>query len=369
MTLENATSVFKPVDNRISVFSSSANESFLFSLVENRTSMLRSVENETSVGTIENGTYGIIYSSEVERVLSLLCVGLSNVFTLAAQLLVVVTIIKSPMLHNAHFYLLGVYCCVDIALASLTGPHLIMRFSDAEVSTSACQVMASVTSIIVLGLTGHTAVVAYERYTFFCRPYHYEHRFKISRVAGVLVMCYTIPAVIIVIQGMMSDRTFHASSLSCILSDTPTHSGIIFICIMLPSATVTVYCTIRVWRLIRTAAVAPAAVENQPIPVPQAKKTLKMMLLLSGTFWGTTLPTSVVWTAIIMAGYTWDDLDSRRYMGPSIMMRLTVFMFTLVSSAVNPLIYYYSRRELRLATYKLLQCNRNTVHPEINEMT
>ena len=83
----------------------------MHTLVENRTSVLIFVENETSeVRAVENGTSGIIYSSEVERVLSLSFVGLCYVFTLVAQLLVLVTIIKSPKLHNVHFYLLGVYC-------------------------------------------------------------------------------------------------------------------------------------------------------------------------------------------------------------------------------------------------------------------
>ena len=195
-------------------------------------------------------------------------------------------------------------------------------------------------------------------------PYHYLHRFKTQRVAAVLVMCYTIPAVITMTQGTMSGRTFHASSLPCIISNTHTHNGIIIMFIILPSATVTVFCMIRVWRLCRSAAVAPEVVGNHSIPVPQAKKALKMMLLLSGTFWRTTVPVAVVRTAILIAGYTMDDLDSRRYIEPSILMRLTVFMYCFISSAVNPLIYYYSRNDLRLATYKLLQCKRNTVHPE-----
>ena len=368
MTLENVTSVFRSVENRMSLFSSGGNETSVFSLVENRTSVLRSVENGTSFRAVENGTSGIIYSSEVERVLSLSFDGLCYVFTLVAQLLVLVTIIKSPKLHNAHFYLLGVYCCVDITLVSLSAPLIIMRFSDVEVPLSACQVMDGLGTIIALGLIGHIAIVAYERYIFFCHPYHYLHRFKISRVAAVLVMCYIIPAVITMTQGVTSDRVFHTSSLSCSISNTGVHNGIILMFIMLPSATVTVFCMIRVWQLCRSAAVAPAVAGAQSIPVPQAKKALKMMLLLSGTFWGTTLPISVLRTAIFMAGYTWDDLDSRRYIGPSIMIRLTVFMYCFISSAVNPLIYYYNRKDLRLATCKLFGWNRSTVHPEMNEM-
>ena len=243
-----------------------------------------------------------------------------------------------------------------------------MNFSDVEVPSSACQVMYSVCSAIVLGLIGHTAIVTYERYIFFCHPYHYLHRFKISRLAAVLVMCYTIPVILATSWVRRSDRTFHASILSC---SSDAYNGSMLVLILLPSATVTLYCTIRVWQLCSNAAVAPAVAGdqgNQSTPVPQAKKALKMMLLISGTFWGTTLPASVVRLTIFMAGYTWDDLDSRRYMGPAIMMRLTTFIYCFISSAVNPLIYYYSRKDLRLATCKMLQWNRNIAHPEIIEM-
>ena len=138
-SVENGTSVIRCAENVISFMRFDENETSVFRAVANRTSVFSSVENETSVlSSVENVTSGIIYSNEAERVFSLLYIGLSHLFTLCAQLLVLVTIIKSPKLHNAHFYLLGVYCCVDITLVSLTGHVIFMRFTDLEVPSSAC---------------------------------------------------------------------------------------------------------------------------------------------------------------------------------------------------------------------------------------
>ena len=344
-------------------------------IVETVTHVLRGIENGTSVsGYVENKTFGIIYSSITERVLSLLFVGLSTVYTLCAQLLVLVTIIKSPKLHNAHFYLLGAYCCVDITLVALSGPSITVRLSDGEVPLPVCLVVASIAITCVLGLAAHTAVIAYERYVFFCHPYQYLHRFKVWHLGAALVICYAIPATIVIRQEVTVGRTFHAASLSCSVANTGVNNMIMFLLTLLPSAIVTMYCMIRVWKLTRSAAVGPVAVQgNQQnscssSPVQQAKKTLKMMLHLSGTFWATTLPVSVLRISIYMNGYTWDDLDSRRYIGPAIMMRLAIFIYCFISSAVNPLIYYYSRKDLRQATRKLLHMKTHNVHPEVNEL-
>ena len=101
------------VDNFTSAPETEENGSGLFPLrLQNETSALGDIEQWISASwSVGNGTSvvkGDIYSSEVERLLSLLFVGLSTVFTLCAQLLVMVTIIKPPNLHNAHYYLLGV---------------------------------------------------------------------------------------------------------------------------------------------------------------------------------------------------------------------------------------------------------------------
>ena len=333
------------------------------SALANETSDLRSVENRTSL--IE----GDIYGSEVERVLSLLFVGLSTAFSLCAQLLVLATIIKSPKLHNAHFYLLGVYCCVDITLVSLAGPAMITLFSSGNIPLSTCQVLAGVTTICVQGMIGHNAVVAYERYTYFCHPFHYERRFSTALIVITLGMCYAIPVTLVATrEALFSTSAFHASNLSCNISNAGIHRFTLLVVIVLPSIAVTVYCMIRVWKLSRRAEVSPEVqgnLEIQSTPVQQARKTLKMILLLSGTFWATTLPAIVGGIIILSADYTWEDLDIRRYLVPSIILRLAVFTHCFISSAVNPVIYLYSRKDLRLAMRKLLQRNNNTVQPEI----
>ena len=129
--------------------------------------MLGVSENGKSVsGVAWNRTTSIIYSNEVERIFSLSFVRLSTVFTLCAQLLVLVTIIKSPKLHNAHFYLLGVYCCIDITVGSLRGAFFITLFVDGEMPTSVCQAVSTLVIACILGQAAHTRLLSHMSGTY-----------------------------------------------------------------------------------------------------------------------------------------------------------------------------------------------------------
>ena len=82
-------------------------------------------------------------------------------------------------------------------------------------------------------------------------------------------------------QDVMIGRKFHESSLLGAISNTGVHNTIMFVLILLPSATVTMYCMIRVWQLRRSTVVGPGVMakwHNQSTPVQQASKILKMML-------------------------------------------------------------------------------------------
>ena len=375
MNAGKGSSVLPVVANGTSAHIVAANGTHVASAIAKKSFSLWSAENETSVidGVIDSSVIeGVIYSSEVERVLSLLFIGLSTVLTLCAQLLVLVTIVKSPKLHNAHYYLLAMYCCVDITLLSVTGPAFITRFSNRNVALSNCEFVSSVATICLMGQIAHNTVVACERYTYFCHPFHYEQQFSTARIVVILGMCYAIPATIVATQGAIFSFSFHASSLSCWISSIWIERYPFLVISVLSSIAVTVYCMIRVWRLSRRAAVSPGAQvnqQNQSTPVQQAHKTLKMMLLLSSTFWATTLPAIVGKIIIFSTDYTLEDLDTRRYVVPSIIMRLAVFTHCFISSTANPFIYYYSRRDLRLAMCQLLQWNSNTLQPEIYPMS
>jgi hypothetical protein len=93
---------------------------------------------------------------------------------------------------------------------------------------------------------------------------------------------------------------------------------------------------------------------SNPTLKQQAKKAFQMILLISGAFWGTYIPGNLIIASVFALGYTWEDVDDRSHMTMFIIIRVSVYLVTFVSSAVNPLIHYYSRRDLRMAFCKMV---------------
>ena len=95
-------------------------------------------------------------------------------------------------------------------------------------------------------------------------------------------------------------------------------------------------------------------------------RALKMLSLVSGTFWGTALPGVAIQFLILNLGYTWYDLNYSIDFLPPIVVRITNFLPSIVSSTLNPIIYYYSMPNLRRATWKIL--GKNTASSEGEQM-
>ena len=147
---------------------------------------------------------------------------------------------------------------------------------------------------------------------------------------------------------------------------------------------------VKIWKLMKASKDAPAprpALELAPIPAPdpaqvpvhapasascympttaitkQARKAVILILQVSGAFWCTLIPSMLMRTIIFNLGYTWDDLDTRRYLAPSILVRLGSLLYVPIAPVVNPVFYYYySRKDLREAFWKLCG-RRNQVFP------
>ena len=101
---------------------------------------------------------------------------------------------------------------------------------------------------------------------------------------------------------------------------------------------------------------------SNPTLKQQVRKAFRMILLISGTFWGTYFPGNIVFAAAFLSGYNWEDINDRSHMTLSIIMRVNVYILPFVSPVVSPLIYYYSRRDLRVAFCKMVgwKCTRAT---------
>ena len=133
-----------------------------------------------------------------------------------------------------------------------------------------------------------------------------------------------------------------------------------FYCLFLPAATITIISVLKIWRLMVSCSVGPALISQNNDITPatvnltkQAKKAFKMVGMVSGTFWGTILPSMIFIMILFSSGFEWPDFDLRTEYGWSMSLRIVNYIFSSVSSLLNPFIYYYSRKDLRQASMKL----------------
>lgn len=253
-------------------------------------------------------------------------------------------------------------------------PNFMVQFVIGYLPLTYCRVVSDIGFMLFFSLLLHTGFMAYERYLFFCRPFDYAAFLPTARVMAVLATGYLVSLIYTVVTEVLIGRFYHSSVITCNLPDSAVQSLVQFVIFFLPSGVVTIFSAVRIWRLARRSRVAPATVvmsaamggmagagrasavvSSRSTPVKQAYKGLRMILLVSGTLWGTIMPHYAVRIIIFNAGYTWHDLDSRRHLMPAIAMRIATFVGTTVSSAVNPIIFYYSRKDLRTAALKLLR--------------
>lgn len=191
-------------------------------------------------------------------------------------------------------------------------------------------------------------------------PLTHTTLFSPVRLGVTLGLAVGIPYMYAIITEILIGRVCHESILACHLPGTVYLNYVQLASFLFPSLIVTIYCMIRIWRIAmaqRVAPIEPGNAQAAAANVSQLEKirvALKAIGLVSGTFWGTYIPGFILRTIIFSAGITWYDIDTRKEMGASVMMRVSQLMFIQVSSAVNPLIYYNTNRPMKISICKAL---------------
>ena len=239
--------------------------------------------------TYENVTLRdfVVYSSKAEQVLSSCVIMLTTSVTVFAQSVIIAAIWRTQSLHESYFYILAAYCAADMIMVSIAGSHYTVQFiyGYPPFPTFYHKFFTVFGLSLAFGLIYHIALIAYDRYIFFCRPYSYQRLFSTRRLILALAVIYIIPLVYTTVTEIMIGRIYHASVLTYNLPASLLQLCIQFGFIVTPSAAVTVFSTVRVWKLIQRQ-VLPAAADNpddvQATPAQQARKTVRMILLISG---------------------------------------------------------------------------------------
>ena len=214
-------------------------------------------------------------------------------------------------------------------------------------------------------------ILAYERYFYFINPLRYPGMFTKARIYTTVAVIYIFSFCMSLAFDLIEPRVPVATVMTYQASAWASKiNNIVFIFVyFIPSGTMSVVALIKLRLLIskHQAQVHPtefnvmngdqSAVSG--VIVKPMKKALKMVGLVSGSFWLTTMPGFLIRLSLSASGVTWADTDYRTSLLTFVFSRVSYMLVVVLSSVINPVIYITVLTELREAARKHIGIKRN----------
>ena len=208
------------------------------------------------------------------------------------------------------------------------------------------------------------------RYMFFVHPLKY-HRYLNKYTLACLIIFLYAASVSHTLYHTFAIKQFYSSTTLRILSES---SGIIKIILtfafVIPTLGITIFAAVSIlWLVVKKRQVDPhygvgGGTREVDDTRKKAKAALKLILAVCGAFWGTFMPASLINAYLFGNVYSASDLDrTRMSVSTRIGIRLIVFLYVNVSSALNPIIFYYTHPEMRNRLAQMKVRIRNAILP------
>ena len=329
-----------------------------------RNASFLSAQNDTLLVATHNDTVvledvQVIYSSVLERDITISITIFSTLLSLFGQSLILVAIVLNPSLHTVQFNILANQCVCDLIMTvSTTAQGLTVIILGRSNDVIICSILSVIGVGMFFSLQMLGGVLALERYIFFCHPIRYSQICSMRKVNSVILFCYVFP--LLSLSPTYAGREFQSASLLCEFKTSTSRVIINAVAYRVIPFALIIFSLYRIWRITKSNRVAPALPSNAARPstppvTVQAKSAMQMVLLVSGTFWLAYFPALIMRVVAFRLGYSIEDINSRRAFVPAILIRIGIFMYGTISSLLNPIIYMYSRKDLRKCVYRLLR--------------
>ena len=281
---------------------------------------------------------------------------------------------KDCSLHTPQFMILGSYMACDVLYCNLISLQMVPVVISNDILVMpdiVSRILVTVIASFLFSTYHMVGVLAYERYCYFVTPMKYPSKFTKSRIYAAVIVIFVFALCVAFAVELVTPRvpvaTFMTYQLATGVS-TRLSNYMYLIFYILPSGVVSIGTLIKLRLLIskHSARMEPQSdVMNEnhsavaEIIVKPIQKALKMIALVSGSFWLTVVPGLVIRAGLTGSGVTWADTDQRVSLPMFALARTSYLMVTVLSSALNPIIYMTVLTELREAVYKCIGIKRN----------
>ena len=221
-----------------------------------------------------------------------------------------------------------------------------------------CQVVMVVGAGALYTSALMVAFLAFERYIYFVQPLRYVRYFSTKNILLVNLLMYISGFLASLMIELLVGRELVSTCMTCKIAEDAeqTVTFIIFIVFWVPSGCMSIITLIKL-RLLTSVHNAKIASANgnpevQVNFVHGLKRAIKMIMLVSGAFWFSAMPGTLLKVAMSAYGFTSVDLDLRRDFGVFVLHRTTYLFLIAMSGILNPVIYLSLQKDLRLAVFK-----------------
>lgn len=319
----------------------------------------------------------IVVENEAERWGFTLLMAVIILLSVPSNLSVLYVICRHHKFYYEHMYIIASYAIMDIVMVTVVMPStIVILFIEHDFPQWLC----SAKSVIGIGLLFSSdymvSLLAVERYVYFCKPYHYHKIFTLKKIVAYVMFIVTFPLAYTVGTEIAIGRIMYFSVMDCQLKQAGLHGYYQVALFFAPPILLTSYSLTNIVMLIirQRNSVLPAVTSPNPIAQTSQsmttnrqasyekkstpKKALRLLLLVSGTFYLTFLPAEAARTALFNSGLTWAEAETRQDRSAAFQLRMQSLSYYGISPMINPLVYYSTMRELRRSLFRLLCKNR-----------
>ena len=272
-------------------------------------------------------------------------------------------------LHTPQYMVLVSFMVCDTMYCNLTLLHMVPVVISNNIHLMNVTVARIITSIMISFLlsTVHlVALIAYERYCFFVTPLKYTFKFTKCRIYTSVTAIFLMAACVGVGGDLVDPRIAVATNMIYQLKGMGKQISNIFYLFLyiIPSGAMSVMTLIRLGQVIsRHKAQVEQIGEDETAGsgnlVKSVKQAVKMVALVSGSFWLTTIPGFLIRLGLSTSGVTWADTDHRVSLAMFALSRGSIMLMTILSSVLNPIVYLSVLGEVREAVWKRIGIQSN----------
>ena len=312
----------------------------------------------------------IVYGSREEQVLTIFIFSLVGMAGLCGDAAVIVTIAKSEVLKTIDYGLVLSHAlieCIFIINLVYGKVHALLA---GGYFWPACEFISPFGMGLYLGLPYHQVVMAYERYMFFCWPMNYNRTITVKKMTCLVVSIYVVTLSYRFMLAAIFGMYFEASVLVCLHPRSVARLSInLSVFFALPLILLILFAVLigkTTWSAHLAMAVPQGVIIPPPPPILMAKKSVRIILLVSGTFFGIALPSLLVRNAVKNSGFSKEDLNIRVELWPVIIIKVCNMAHTQLSPILHAAINFFCRKQLRTEFQKFTGIGKhsNTVHGE-----